>query len=227
MVQYPLSRDIIGIKDTNVQKELLKIRDLTLNKAVDICKTSEKAASHNLMMRLEINKIQQYNKFKDKNNVKKSCKFCGAMHRWGKDECPTYGKTCSACQGPNHFAKVCNAKTENKEKKRYPNKSNYKKKSVNKIDRNDDSEDDSEWINNVMVNKINEKQVKCNMLVNENLVPFQIDTGSSVNILPIQYLNSESVSNTDVVLKTWNGNSYNPVGECRQIIRNPKNEKKI
>ena len=36
-------RIVIGIRDANVQKDLLKVRDLTVEKAVDICRASEKA----------------------------------------------------------------------------------------------------------------------------------------------------------------------------------------
>ena len=33
------------------------------------------------------------------------CSYCGEDHLRGK--CPTYGKTCTACSGPNHFAVQC------------------------------------------------------------------------------------------------------------------------
>ena len=35
------------------------------------------------------------------------CKFCGRRHELKKECCPAFGKTCSKCQGKNHFAVKC------------------------------------------------------------------------------------------------------------------------
>ena len=39
-----------------------------------------------------------------------NCKFCGSSHVIRK--CPAYGKKCSYCQKPNHFAIICKSKTK-------------------------------------------------------------------------------------------------------------------
>jgi hypothetical protein len=64
------------------------------------------------------------------------------------------------------------------------------------------------------------------MTINKMPVNFQIDTGSSVNILPHKYVTDNNISDTDVILKTWNKNNYKPIGECRVSLKNPKNNKK-
>ena len=37
-----------------------------------------------------------------------TCQHCGKSH--DRDKCPTYGKTCNKCKGPNHFKAMCHSK---------------------------------------------------------------------------------------------------------------------
>jgi len=64
------------------------------------------------------------------------------------------------------------------------------------------------------------------MNVNNEAVKFQVDTGSSVNILPLKYADANLIKSTQLKLKTWNNDKYEPVGECRIKIVNPKNKKR-
>ena len=41
-------------------------------------------------------------------NASHQCGKCGRSHERGN--CPTYGKTCDKCKGPNHFRAVCHSK---------------------------------------------------------------------------------------------------------------------
>ena len=58
-------------------------------------------------------------------------------------------------------------------------------------------------------------------------VKFQVDTGSSVNILPERYINEENeIKPSDIKLCAWTNNDYQPMGECRIVGLNSKNNKK-
>ena len=58
-------------------------------------------------------------------------------------------------------------------------------------------------------------------------VSFQIDTGSSVNILPIKFMpKDQEVSKTSIILKSRTGNRITIVGFARIVIENPSNSKK-
>lgn len=59
-----------------------------------------------------------------KNNVNQSnnsyqqpppCKFCNRKHKFGRNFCPAYGKTCSSCKLLNHFhtSSICKVKNQN------------------------------------------------------------------------------------------------------------------
>lgn len=104
-------RIVLGVNDSLVQKDLLKVRQLTLEKAIDICRASEKASHQNQTLRPEINKIatsKSRNQDNDDNKkYLKHCKFCGHGHEWNKDMCPAYGKLCAKCNKKDHFATMC------------------------------------------------------------------------------------------------------------------------
>ena len=163
-----------------------------------------------------------HDKSQQKDKKLQSCKFCGRAHVWGKSNCPAYNKVCSACNKPNHFSKMCSTLKNNSSQ---PEKTK-KKRDVHNI-REEEKEDssDEEWINKISIGP-EQKQVKCKMIVENELVTFQVDTGSCVNIIPRKYVNENEIQNTNTILKTWNKSDYSPIGECRQTIYNPKNKKK-
>jgi hypothetical protein len=94
---------VLGINDCNLQKDLLKIRNITLPNCVDLCKANENANIQNNQMKPEnVNKINYKT-----NNVKIAmCKFCGQRHEWNKDKCPAYNKICSKCKNKNQLINI-------------------------------------------------------------------------------------------------------------------------
>ena len=57
--------------------------------------------------------ISVYKKSKQKKNSQRKCGAYGYEYH-EKKECPARGKTCSVCNKPNHFAKVCRSKENEK-----------------------------------------------------------------------------------------------------------------
>ena len=214
---------IVGINDKCLQKDLLKVRDLNLKQCIDMCRAHESANKQNMQMKREtVHKILKYTKNFHKNL--KTCKFCGKKHAFVKEKCPALGKTYGKYNKKNHFAAMCSSSSnsETRNEKRKPKKL-FKPKKVNLIEE-DNSKYEEEWINAVTY-KIS-KQVKCIMVINKKNVTFQVDTGSSVIIIPKEYVYSEKLNITNTVLKTWNNDNYKPLGECRLSVKNPKNGRK-
>ena len=210
---------VLGVIDSELQRELLKTEDLTLKKAIEISRTFEKANKQNEEIKGgNINKINKRSNQDNHMNKNIRCKFCGNNHRFKKEFCPAYGKTCSKCGKMNHFSSCCFSDD-------YKNKINSGNE-VNKIDENDikvQHINENERINNVDI-KSNRKEVNCILRINNNNVKFQIDTGASVNILPIKY--AKYYEKTNITLNTWTEEKHKPIGECREIVTNPKNMKK-
>ncbi|KAJ8023030.1 hypothetical protein HOLleu_38095 [Holothuria leucospilota] len=96
-------RLVLGINDPGTRKRLLQTRNLTLQDAVDICKTDE--ATRNQLKSIDtesVNKVQQkkgIGQQRDKKSVPMihNCKFCGRSHPKRKEDCPAWGKTCKNC----------------------------------------------------------------------------------------------------------------------------------
>ena len=131
---------MLGIKDSGARKRLLKQQQLTLQRCIDICKASE--ASNTQIKLLGQSVKEDVQKFKEKKKKKKSkretdagakeskqkdrklpdkklparrtCKFCGGNHRFGRQHCPAWGAKCSSCGKENHFAKCCQSTKRNR-----------------------------------------------------------------------------------------------------------------
>ena len=85
---------------------------------------------------------------------------------------------------------------------------------------------DIEWVNcTTFVDEANKaKDIKCKILIDGKSITFQIDTGATVNTLPVSF--TKNVQKSNKVLSVWNNSIQKPLGVCRRIIVNPRNNKK-
>ena len=119
-------RLVVGVKDAPVRKLLLHKRDLTLEKAVDICRGAEATAAQLQKMNTEkenVNKVKYHDrkkrpkkrteKHEDRRERKytKECRYCGKLHSFDdKKNCPAWGRKCALCKRYNHYATKCRKK---------------------------------------------------------------------------------------------------------------------
>ena len=214
----------------DLRKELLSRQDdLTVEQAVKLSQnhealvTSEASLSKMASLKREAGQIESVHKVKSHGKTVKpehtdvECRYCGKQHARDKHKCPAYGKVCTRCGKENHFAKMCKSgKSEGKRPTRKVNKMAVQ-----------DASSGEEWVNTTKIQgpKSNEqKDVKCELLINGKTVTFQIDTGSSVNTLPREY--ATTIRPTTQVLKTWTDTRMHPIGVSRESVRNPKTGKK-
>ena len=112
---------VLGITDTKTRERLLRISDLTLEKAIDVVRSAE--ATERKLKDLEndssvhgigkekkkapFRKTPPANEDKHPSNSIKvfNCRNCGTRH--GVKECPAYGKTCHNCQRQHHLQSMC------------------------------------------------------------------------------------------------------------------------
>ena len=125
-------RIVIGVRDEALRMRLLRIKDLTLDDAVNLCRTTETAAQQ--FQTISNPEAASFNNPEDasvyfsrpgrgswssrrtdrrgeQKKVIKAFKYCGRTHAYDRNACPAYGQTCNKCQGQNHFAKVCTLRT--------------------------------------------------------------------------------------------------------------------
>ena len=113
-----MDRILLGILDDKTHEELLSTHDLTLVKAIEICRPREAAIIHmRALKNEEINKVkgtQKQKKPRDRTKDKqhqtettrattKKCYFYKQVHAMRKESCPAWGKVCTSCGEKNHF----------------------------------------------------------------------------------------------------------------------------
>jgi len=105
-------RLVLGISDNGTRAALLREAELTLNQAIDICRSQEVTRQQlGALCKNEgdtsINSLSR--RFKqerqDQPKLTMDCSYCGTMHK-GQNSCPAFGAVCR-CGKRNHFEKVC------------------------------------------------------------------------------------------------------------------------
>ncbi|XP_062576513.1 uncharacterized protein K02A2.6-like [Saccostrea cucullata] len=238
-LQEEMIRDriVLGIRDNHTRKKLLQEKGLDLQRCVDICRASEKSSSQ-LRAIEEVQFVKKTKPVSDKqkkgprDKQEVSCEYCGLRHRKDKADCPAYGKECSSCGRKNHFARVCKQGNTKQQKKFRPGRRPHSKKSVHDV--NDySSSSECEYVLTVEeVHNVNKKKkITAQMLINDQTVHFQLDCGSSVNILPDTLYKKlcndhENLTETNMTLVMYNKSETKPLGKRRLTVRNPRNRKK-
>ena len=115
----------MGIQNPQTTKRLLQERKLTLNKCIDICRSSETSTSqieiisgaktsedvNRVKGKHEKSRHQGSKRIPDRNDKydksRKSCLLCGGIHTFEKGKCPASGHRCRQCGGRNQFASKC------------------------------------------------------------------------------------------------------------------------
>ena len=127
-------RIVIGTKDTHARGRMLRDNKLTLENAIDVCRTSERTTTQlqKLQSSATTSETPQVNftksakktrkKFSSKTHGKAKeevkpkpsapvvvgkCKYCAGKHEKDRDKCPAFGQTCSKCKKKNHFSIAC------------------------------------------------------------------------------------------------------------------------
>ena len=244
-------RIVLGIKDSGTR--LLQQQQLTLQRCIDICKSSEASntqiRSLGQFVKEEVRRVKDYNKparakssansknqkqtwkvdrkFDRKSPDKKApsrriCRFCGGTHRFGREQCPAWGATCTSCGKENHFAKCCQSTRRGK---MHAVREEYEQTSS-----------ESDFIDCVTlaqpdaINAVEQcgdaNEIYAEMILGGRPVRFHIDCGATVNVLPAKYVESKEIKSTKKVLQMWNKSELKPEGVTRVTIRNPKNNKK-
>ncbi len=132
-------RIVCGINSESLRKALLRDSDLTLIKAISICRIHEMTEENNKTLAMAqtptnvdaihpvSSRRRQYTRQKPR--IEQSdlptitnCKNCGNNHLAKKEKCPAFGQLCHNCKKMNHFKKCCRLRCQFG-----PKKANYKK----------------------------------------------------------------------------------------------------
>ena len=168
-------------KDDRVRQKLLGKRDLDLDKAIETIKASQVTHSRATEIAEEFSANEDINAVERKSKSKrgkrshhkpptkeppkiKECLFCGGTHALERKLCPASGQKCKKCGKEGHFAVKCRSKSEDAQ--------------VHMVE-----QEEVFYIHSIS----GKDQALVSLTLNGSAsVTFQIDTGSSANILPLQ-----------------------------------------
>ena len=190
---------VFGIKDARIQGRLLEEAELTLKRAIDLSlalelayqggaemislnkpmkpdeinyteKKYKKSVSNNSTSNEKLN-YNNYKKMSEKNRIVRKCYRCGSETHLAP-QCSHLKTECSKCHKTGHLAKVC---------KFNPNYNTTNFINVNKKEEDDEEYEEIFSINNLQ--KENFSKYLIDMNVNDKVIRFEIDSGSSVTLI--------------------------------------------
>ena len=84
---------------------------------------------------------------------------------------------------------------------------------------------EEEYVSQVSDNEY-PKEIYAEMMINSSSLSFQVECGTSVNILPLKYVENCAIEPSKKSLHMWNGTNVTSVGSTRVTVHNPKNHKR-
>lgn len=235
VLENDLLRDrlVLGTKDAGARARMLREPNLDLQKAIDMCRSSEISKSQLKDMSNEQETVNYSVSNGGKGKLQKSttakhsgakpkpkkeleiiaCKYCGGKHKKDKQLCPAYGQVCRNCNLKNHFFRVCKQR---------------EKASVNRVDDDPSDSDDSTFHVEHSVGTVRSAGEKWFVTLNLRTddtpvrgVTCQMDSGSTCNILSfkeycrIAHDGNPNLSMSNAKLRLYDGNVMVPMGICK------------
>ena len=170
-------RIVCGVSSDTLRRQLLKERELTLHRAIQMCQIRETADAHTTQMTQQAHNTQVAEQAEvrvvrhSSLQNDKSCIYCGRVHPRKKELCPALGKMCSACSKPNHFAKVC--KTTGR-------------KTSGRINVVDIEDPETSFEIEDLTQTSQRHEIHCTAYINTHDVKLKIDTGAKCSVMPIE-----------------------------------------
>ena len=199
-------RIVCGVSSDALRKKLLKERDLTLHKAVQLFQIHESAErySKEVSDQQEVNAVRQQASsaaFRDK-----ACKYCGGCHAPQKELCPAFGKRCSSCMKMHHFSRVCRSTRQRRVNRNVI---------IVDHDEADMLQEDAD-IHVITQAKIR-NEIHCTARVNTHEIRLKIDTGAKCNVLPLDLFKKvqkrETINKAKAVnLVAYGGERFSTLG---------------
>ncbi|UYV79648.1 K02A2.6-like, partial [Cordylochernes scorpioides] len=208
-------RLVLGIIDKQTKRQLISDPQLTLQKAIDVCKANESANKQieNLTKNTqeEVNKLNIRKKTVNQNKMKKNipCRYCATFHEHNRQKCPAWNQTCRKCNKKNHWAKVCKSRMRTVQ-------------SLESQNSNDEQEDcySLEYVSEISARKL---MTKLELELNgyKESIICQIDTGATVNVLNFADLckimqdGNPSLKPSYIKLRCYGGEILKPRGQIK------------
>ena len=229
-------RIVVGIIEDSTRARLLREKNLTLQRAIEICRAAEISKSQigdmaagvqstttvNALYKqkskgkrgMPTNAATRQSTFNNPDPERRSCKYCGRQHERG--QCPAYGKTYGNCGKQNHFEKVCMSRPQDAKPTFRRNDARTQK--IHGINEYSDTDDEFfvDVVGREKSNKANTPDWMINLKIMNRTVRFKVDTGAQCNVVlecvHTKICNKLQRSNDRPV--SFSGDRMKPIGKC-------------
>jgi hypothetical protein len=220
-------RIVLGIRNGDSRKLLLQERNLTLERAIDICRSCERAEQQGKEMQPKpetdttvdlVRKKGPQQKFKPKPEFAATrgstdrsyitCKYCGKRHPANRDSCPARTARCHQCSKIGHFSSVCLSS---------------RKQQNDEVNENCPSEDEAFDFQLDIIHTDSGAQpwtVKLRMA--SQSISFKIDSGADVSIITWDtylQLRRPTLTSSQVKLRGAGGQLLDCLGKIQMAVR--------
>ena len=241
-------RIVLTCPDSRLQERLLREADLTLDKALALCRAAETTQQQlraiktgsdqpsSTLTSIEAVSSQHYA------TQRKTCGNCGTSHL--PKACPAYGKDCSACHKRNHFAAYCrSSKYDNRSRNnrqhrqrghgRYRSSSRPRTESTSSVSELVTTElHDSLYIGELSVYSIDSTSRGTSwwqaLVINGTHVNCKLDSGAEANVMSAEtYKTLQAVSDlqpTATTLSAYNNSRITPLGIATLTVKHKGKE---
>ena len=160
-------RVVCGIRCDKTCSRLLKEPDLTLQKAIDICRANE--ATTLQMKSFAAATTDEMTDVHRIRNDMRLCERCGTAHNKQRP-CPAMGAQCHKCGRKNHFAKMCRTKT----------------RPLYGIQTDEDDHVSTDMFIGAVQKNQNFREWQITLSLSNQRITFKIDTGAQCNVITKQ-----------------------------------------
>ena len=209
-------RIVMGTNNKEIRTRLLSEPDLTLDRTIDICRSTEQRDRQvDVIGSRKTTETVHYTQKAEKRKLRrehiKDCKFCGLSHDKGK--CQAYGLTCAICLKRNHVARMCQSQAHPPRSNKLP--AHAKVRYVNDEPASSDESiyaldplsDRKHYYANIHVSPLGGQKALT--------LKFQIDTGASCSTLAlVEYkrLTTAPLQPSHIKLKLYDNSILQPLG---------------
>ena len=226
-------RIVFTYGDSRVREKLISTDELTLEKAIDICRASE--ATRDRMQSMDnsrpvsdVHSIRHDDKSdRDRHRSKSrvadrdesdNCGNCGKQHE--PKQCPAYNLKCSNCRRRGHFAKCCrqpNRRQRSSSRGQSKSSTSGPTRSVNMLEDGVENLYVGELLS---INSLSQKRaVFRDVVINNTPISVKLDTGAECCVMTLKTYNTiparPKIAPTDVLIRAYGMNELiKPVGEA-------------
>lgn len=233
-----LDKIICSIKDHNLRERLWLDEGITLDKAIDMCRSKEVTEKQLRGLEsetFEVNKIDKRIRQHNSDTNKKTCKFCGGNYHETIEQCKARKEVCRNCRKIGHYARVCMSKSnsQNNYNTAINRTQHVKNVTMSNNRRVNESVNESEEYVLHTVESGSPTGIFTELVIYKSnnttcKKKCQLDTGATCNIIGkkdlSEIIENPTIKSTNTILKTLDGTHIKPVGTVQLILEN-KNKK--